>query len=273
MARNKAKCNMRYRWLLFFFFTAQVHGQIADVDFHAHVFRTYESCVDFRKLKANDSITVVSSFNHKEMVARYKDNRLREIVYLDTLTGKAISWRLYTYNDSGLLRQIEQKQCYGFEDRHRKIKIPCAQIKTIFNKMYEYDSLCQLKKETYVHFTHSQFGFIPDSMFADFKYSPKRLEILEKEPYGRKVDIKFDNVGHVKSRVEYNRNLEVISEWSFDYEQKRKIEVTLNLHRDILDDMPILPTPRSFKLVVKCDMKGMPIELFDGRKTLHFKYY
>jgi hypothetical protein len=262
---------MRYLCLLLLISAVHVHAQITDIDFHLGISKAYENCVDFPSLKGYDSIAIVTELDHREFVARYRDKRLAKIAYLDTLNGYIMATKLYTFGHAGLLQEIEQRESYGY-DIYKQI-IASVQIKTMFKKIYEHDSLGRVKKTTHVYFNYLLNSYQTDSVFAEYKYSPGRLEIQTKEPYGRKLVVTFDDEGRIKSRVEYNRDQEAFSEWFFDYSEKRKIEVTFNLHRDPLDDIPLLPTPRSFKFVVTCDKKGLPIKFFDGKKILYFKYY
>src|SRR5690606_3622872 len=113
----------------------------------------------------------------------------------------------------------------------------------------------RIKAVSHIYFNHSRIGYHTDSVFAEYEYSQERLEIHTKEPYGRKLVIAFDDEGRIKNRTEYNRDQETFSEWVFDYGEKRKMEVTFSLYRDALDDIPLLPAPRSFKFLVTCDKK------------------
>jgi hypothetical protein len=245
------------------------HAQVADIDFHLGISKIYEDCVDFANLKGYDSINVVTELGHREMVVRYKDNKLTQTAYLDTLNGYVMAMKSFKYSNSGLLEEIEQKESYDY-NRYKQI-VTDVQIKTMFKMINEHDSLGRLKKMTHVHFDYFRNGYDTDSIFADYTFSLGQLEIQANEPYGRKVIILFDDDGRVKSRVEYNRDREVINEWFFDYGQKRKLTATFNIHRDALDDEPT--TSRSFSFVVTYDKKGVPTKFFDGKKTLYFKYY
>jgi hypothetical protein len=260
---------MRCLFLLLLFCVAHVHAQVADIDFHFGISKKYEDCVDFPSLKGYDSIAVVTELDHREMVVRYKDNKLVQVAYLDTLNGYVLATKSFTYGNSGLLTEIEQKESYGY-DQYKQIKNN-VQVKTMFKIIYEHDSLGRKSKITHVYFNYSPQGYHTDSVFAEYIYSSRELEIRAKEPYGRTLAITFDDAGRVKNRVEYNRDKEVFNEWSFDYGEKRNIKVNFSIHRDALDDESV--TLRSFAYVITCDKKGTAIKFFDGKKTRYFRYY
>lgn len=77
--------------------------------------------------------------------------------------------------------------------------------------------------------------------------------------------------GKMKSRTEYNRNEQKVTEWIFDHSHKHKLIATYRIFHDSTNDETV--DLRTFTYLIVFNKDRTVETLSDGRHTLYFKYY
>lgn len=235
---------------------------------HAQISKVYEDYIDFNKIEGCDSVIVTNKTGLREMVVRYRNGRLDNISYIDTLTARPIAWKYFKYSDRNQIEQAEFKECWGIDDRTRNVKEDCAYIYTFYTKKYTYDSNNRIKDEIFLWYNR---GVPEDSVINRFQYLKQGLIIESTGKSPRKVEIEFDKLGRLISKTEMNSHGEVYYFSKVDFKNRHKAVVTLKMYRDSMDDIPF--PERVFRFEITFNNKNLPT-VFENDSTKHyFNYY
>jgi hypothetical protein len=217
--------------------------------------QTIEDYVDFSRITMFDSIVIRDNSMKKEISFSYRNKRLDNIFYFDSLSMGAA--KFYTYDSSGRLQRIESKACKWITSASQKRY--CASFFTYQKKFYTYDSIDKIKNEVIIG---NLGGLSTDSLVREFSYSKNSVHIRCTGWWSGESEIKFDKNQRLVSLIESNLNGEYYSKTDVIYKNKVML-VTRKIYRSYIDDTPCEEITNNWS--INYDEKKLPKSFFNGK--------